>query len=399
MHLHLDCFVGISGDMTLAALIDLGVDPRAIEEGLAGMGRPFRLETRRVTKQGISSTALTVVVEEAVHVHEHDPAEEHHHHHHHHGLSYSECRHLLHHAELPPRAEARALAVLEAVGRAEAAVHGVEVEKIHFHELGGVDTLVDIGGACLALELLGVDSVSASPIPLSHGFVRCEHGLMPVPPPATAKLTEGLPVRPVDIEGETVTPTGAALIRGLASEVGPIPPMRVTRVAHGAGQKDFAPYPNVLRVLLGERDDDASRALVAELRTQIDDASGETLAYACERLLAEGALDVFTAPITMKKGRPAIALTVLAKPEDADRLAAVVLTETTAIGLRLTECRRMCLEREMRTVATPWGEVRVKFVRLPDGGERGAPEYEDCARLARQSGVPLLGVWRAALTG
>ncbi len=282
------------------------------------------------------------------------------------------------------------------MARAEASVHGVSLEEVHFHELGGVDTLVDICGACLALELLGVETISAGPLPMAHGFVRCEHGLMPVPPPAVAKLAEGMPVRAVDIEGETLTPTGAALIRGLAGEVGLVPPMHVDRIGHGAGGKDFSPYPNVLRLLLGRRDPAAPPCEVTEIVTQVDDISAEVLSYASERLREEGALDVFSTPVMMKKGRLATALTVLARPRDAERLAAVLLTETSSIGVRMHDCRRLCLPREIRTVETPFGAARVKVVRLPSGEERAVPEYEDCAQLAREAGVAIQEVFRAA---
>lgn len=405
MHLHIDCFVGISGDMMLGALIDLGADPTALEEGLRGLGDGFRLEVAEATKAGIRSTNVRVVLVESHPAHGHEepahlPAEEHGHdhghHHHHHGLSYGDCLEAIRVACLPPRVEARALAVLECLAQAEAAVHGVAVEKVHFHELGGVDTLVDLCGTALALEMLEVETISASPLPMAHGFVHCEHGMMPVPPPAVAKLAEGLPVRPVDIDGETVTPTGAAIVRALASELGPVPGLRVQRVAHGAGTKDFTPYPNVLRLFYGERDDAAPAHRVTEICTQIDDVSAEVLAFACDRLREEGALDVLTAPVMMKKGRLATALTVLCRPDDAERLASVLLTETSSIGVRMHECRRLCLPREIRLVTTPFGDVRVKVVLLPTGEERGAPEYEDCARLAREAHVPLLDVYRAA---
>jgi pyridinium-3,5-bisthiocarboxylic acid mononucleotide nickel chelatase len=406
VHLHIDCFVGISGDMMLGALVDLGVDPVALEEGLRGLGDGFGLQVADATKAGIRATHVRVELVGSHPAHDHDepehpPAEDHRHSHghdhHHHGLSYGDCVEAIGVACLAPRAQARALAILERLAQAEAAVHGVEVEKVHFHELGGVDTLVDLCGTALALEMLEVETISASPLPMAHGFIRCEHGMMPVPPPAVAKLAEGLPVRSVDIEGETVTPTGAAIVRALASSVGPMPALRVQRVGHGAGTKDFSPYPNVLRLLYAERDDAAPAHQVTEICTQIDDISAEVLAFACDRLREEGALDVLTAPVMMKKGRLATALTVLCRPDDAERMAALLLTETSSIGVRMHECRRLCLPREIRLATTPYGDVRMKVVLLPTGEERAAPEYEDCARLAREARVPILDVYRAAL--
>ncbi len=220
---------------------------------------------------------------------------------------------------------------------------------------------------------------------------------MPVPPPATAKIAEGMAVRPVDIEGETVTPTGAGLVKGLADAVGPIPAMRVERIGHGAGKKDFDPYPNVLRVRLGEADPAAPLRTVVEIKTQVDDCSPEALAYAMERTLEEGAVDAFATPVHMKKGRVGTALTVLEAPADVERLSALLMREPSTIGVRLTECRRTCLPRREEMIETPHGAVRVKVVTLPDGTERRTPEYDDCARLAREAGVPLTDVYAAAL--
>jgi len=385
--------------MTLAALIDLGADRAALERALSGLGEGIALEATDARKAGIRGTCVTVRTASDLpgDTHDHPVGEEHERHgNHHHGLSYMECGERIVAAGLPAGVTERSLAVLSTLGEAEAQVHGVPVERVHFHELGGVDTLVDVCGVCLALEMLGVESVSAGPVPIAHGWVKCSHGLMPVPPPAVAWLVQGLPVRPVDVEGETVTPTGAAIVKALADTVGDMPPMTVERIGHGAGRRDFDPYPNLLRVYLGERDDLASAPVVVEIKTQIDDCTAEVIAHASERLMDEGALDVFCTPVQMKKGRLGTAVTVVAKPGDAARLADVLMSETSTIGLRITECRRLCLAREMRTVATPYGEARVKVVRLPDGSERATPEYADCARLAAEAGVPLQDVMRAA---
>lgn len=401
-HLHIDCFIGISGDMTLAALIDLGADSGALERLLSGLGEGIALEVAEARKAGIAGTYLTVhtACDHPEDADDHAISEEHSHDEHsgerRRGLSYAECRERVLAAGLPDRVTERSLAVLAALGEAEAQAHGVALERVHFHELGGVDTLVDVCGVCLALDVLGVESVSAAPVPMSHGWVRCSHGLMPVPPPAVARLVQGLPVRPVDVEGETVTPTGAAIVKALANSVGEMPPMTVERIGHGAGKRDLDPYPNLLRLYLGERDELASAPVVVEIKTQIDDCTAEVIAYASERLMAEGALDVFSTPIQMKKGRLGTAVTVVARPGDAAHLADVLVSETSTIGLRMTECRRICLPREVHAVATPYGEVRVKVVRLPDGSERATPEYADCARVAAEAGVPVQDVMRAA---
>lgn len=392
-HLHIDCNVGISGDMMLGALLDLGIAPDTLREALRGLGDDFVLEVGQVRKCGLAAADLRVELANGRHhspEHDHDK-------YHHHGMSYAECRDRICAADFEPRALERSLAVLQVLGEAEAAAHGCLVEEIHFHELGGLDTLVDICGCAVALDMLEVGSVSAGPVPIAHGFIECAHGTMPVPPPAVAHIVQGLRVVPVDIAAETVTPTGAALIRALAETVGPMPAMRVERVGHGAGKLDLAPYPNILRLFLGERDTLAPAPVVWEIESQIDDCTPETIAHAAARLLEDGALDVFCYPVTMKKGRLGTAVTVLAAPGDTERLAYALMESTSSIGVRVHECRRLCLPREHRSVDTPYGPVSVKVVRLPDGTERAAPEYEDCARLAGEHQVQLQEIYTTAL--
>jgi len=419
-HLHIDCFVGISGDMTLAALIDLGVDPVALVEALSGLRHHIGIAPQRVVRSGIEGTGVVVTADDDAHSdhaphgfhdhehghHDHSHDHGHHHpndhphepaHHHHHGLSYSDCRAAILDAGLSDLATERSLAILRCVGEAEASVHGADLEAVHFHELGGVDTLIDICGVAVGLEMLGVESVSAGPIPLAHGWVQCAHGTMPVPPPAVAKLVEGLPTVAVDISGETVTPTGAAIIKGLAQSIGPMPAMRVERVGYGAGSKDFDPYPNLLRLFIGEVDALGSLPRVTEVCTQVDDCTPEVLAYAAQRLMDAGALDVYLSPVTMKKGRPGTSVTVIAPPSRAHELALILMAETSTIGVRVHECSRFCLSREASTVSTPFGPLRVKLILLPDGSHRVTPEYEDCAQIAAERGVPLREVYEAAL--
>lgn len=400
--------------MTLAALIDLGADPAAIVEALSGLRHHIGIAPQRVVRSGIEGTAVIVTADyDAPSDHPphgfHDPEHGHHDHshdhphgpahQHHHGLSYNDCRAAILDAGLSDLATERSLAILRCVGEAEASVHGADLEAVHFHELGGVDTLIDICGAAVGLEMLGVESVSAGPVPLAHGWVQCAHGTMPVPPPAVAKLVEGLPTVAVDISGETVTPTGAAILKGLAQTIGPMPAMRVERVGYGAGSKDFDPYPNLLRLFIGEVDALGSLPRVTEVCTQVDDCTPEVLAYAAQRLMDAGALDVYLAPVTMKKGRPGVSVTVIAPPSRAQELAQILMAETSTIGVRVRECARLCLPREAGTVSTPFGLLRVKWARLPDGSCRVTPEYEDCARVAAERGVPLREVYEAALAG
>jgi hypothetical protein len=404
-HLHFDCFIGISGDMTLAALIDLGVDAGELVSALSGLGHHIGIEPSTVSKSGIEATAVTVSAgDHSGHEHHgethgfhegHDQGDDHDHHHH--GLSYTECREAVLAAGLPERAMERSLSILRCIGESEAHVHGSTLDAVHFHELGGVDTLIDVCGTAVALEMLGVESISAAPIPLSSGFVKCAHGNMPVPPPAVAKMVEGLPVRPVDVSGETVTPTGAAIIKGLADPIGEMPAMTVERISHGAGGRDLDPYPNLLRLFLGTTSSYASLPRVTELTTQIDDSTPEIISHAAQRLMAAGALDVYLSPVTMKKGRSGVAITVVTAPAMAEEMGNLLMRETSTIGLRVQECRRMCLPREISQVETPFGGVEVKWVTLPDGSRRASPEYDDCARVADAKGVPLREVYETVV--
>ncbi len=282
------------------------------------------------------------------------------------------------------------------MAEAEAGIHGVPVESIHFHELGAVDTIVDVIGALLALERLGVTRVLASPVPLGRGMARSAHGPMPLPAPATVALLRGAKVVGVDHAVETVTPTAAALLAELVEEFGPIPPMQLTAVGYGAGTR-LTPEPNVLRVLLGESDDRGrGTETLVMLETNIDDMSPEVHGYVIERLFGAGALDAYLTPVLMKKGRPGVVISVLCRPEDAPRLRGLLFAETTTLGIRTSEVQRDCLPREVKTVDTPYGVIRIKVARWADGA-KAAPEYEDCRRAAEAQRVPLQRVYQAAM--
>ncbi|MBM3476569.1 MAG: nickel pincer cofactor biosynthesis protein LarC, partial [Armatimonadetes bacterium] len=338
----------------------------------------------KVTKQGISATQVTVSAAPGAEA----PGR----------LSYDELVAAIRAGGLSAQVTERSLAVLNAIAEAEAHVHGVALEAVHFHEIGGLDTLVDVTGAALALELLGIERVTSAAIPLSHGFIDCAHGKLPVPPPAVTELVKGVPTVPLDIEGETVTPTGAALAVTLAEGFGPPPPMTVERVGYGAGTSEWPDVPNVLRVLVGRvQPEQATEATeVVVLEANIDDMPGEHFALAMERCLEAGALDVWFTPIQMKKNRPAVLLSVLAEPEDAARIADAIFENTTTLGIRRSTMSRVCLPRRHETVETPYGPVRLKVAALPSGGETVSPEYEDCVEAARREGVPLRAVYAAA---
>lgn len=381
--IYLDCFSGISGDMTLGALIDLGLDFEALRAELAKLGlRGYEIRAEKVRRGGISATKFTVEVD---HRHPHERR----------GLS--EIFEIIDSADISERAKSRAKEIFDRLAEAEARVHGVPKEEVHFHEVGAVDSIVDVVGTALALDLLGVEKVFSSPIPLGRGFTRSAHGTIPVPAPATVELLRGAPVRGTDIEAELTTPTGAAIASTLASDFGPMPPMRIESVGYGAGSRELPQQPNVLRVVMGELCEEGLLTdVVTVLETNVDDMNPEMLGYLMERLFEAGALDVFFTPIQMKKNRPAVKVSVIARRGDEGRMAELMLSETSTIGVRMFEARRLKLPREVVEVDTPYGRVKVKVSRM---GEvvKIAPEYDSCKEAARKAGVPLRVVYEAAL--
>lgn len=382
---YFDCFSGASGDMLLGAMVDAGLSLAGLE---ADLGRlyvgGYRLAAERVTRHGLTGTQFRVLPTG-------DPADRP-------ARTLPAIERILGESELPERIRARSLAVFRRLAQVEASIHGTAVDQIHFHEIGAIDSLVDIVGLGCALQRLGIDAVYCSALPLGGGTVSTEHGLLPVPAPATlALLAEvGAPTVPGPGIGELVTPTGAALLTEYAAFERP--PMAIQAVGYGFGRKEFA-WPNALRVWLGER---ASAGLgtetdqVVELACNLDDATGQVLGYTMDRLLSEGALDVWFTPIQMKKNRPATLLSVLARPEDADRLALVLLRETPTLGVRSRALTRTKAGREVRLFDTPWGPVPVKLKMLDGEVVAGTPEYDACARLAAEAGVPIAAVMDAA---
>ncbi|MCX7597513.1 MAG: nickel pincer cofactor biosynthesis protein LarC [Armatimonadetes bacterium] len=392
---YVDLVCGISGDMFLGALIDAGAGLGGIRRLLSGLAPGlWDLKAERVKRGGIAATAVLVEAAEAERHHAHAGV---------HGRSYAELCDVLAQAALDEAIKADAAAMLRMLAEAEASIHGIAPDDVHFHEVGGLDTLVDLAGTVAALQLLGVDRVYASAIPWSHGQVRTAHGLLPVPAPATAKLLEGLPVRPLDVEGETVTPTGAVLLRHLAHSFGPPPVMTVAAVGYGAGSREFPGVPNVLRVVLGEATSHLSTGealvedAVVEISANLDDMPGELFEAAMEAAFAAGALDVWMTPIHMKHNRPAVMLSALAPSHLADAVAEAIFVNTTTLGVRRTLRTRTCLPREMATVETPYGAVRVKIGRLRGRVVTAQPEYRDCAELAHRSSVTVREVYAAAL--
>jgi uncharacterized protein (TIGR00299 family) protein len=386
--LHLDAFSGIAGNMFLAALLDLGLSRRALEEDLAGIDIEFGLRVRRVRRGALAARRVDVRVPQAKGRRGGAKA-------HAHGRRYLEIYRLLERSKLHADVRTRALAIFDALGRAEAKVHGIDLEAVHFHEVGAVDAIVDVAGAAIGLQRLGVARVTASPVPLGHGHVETAHGRLPLPAPATLELLRGIPTVPAHVPWETVTPTGAAILRTVVDEFRTLPAMVPAAVGIGAGDDREGPMPNVLRAILGRQGGPAWDRIV-QIETNLDDLVPEHFEYVMERLFEHGALDVSIQHIQMKKNRPGFLLRVLARPSDRHALAAVLFGESTAIGVRTSEADRLVLERESRRVETPYGRISVKVVRGAEGRVHVSAEYDDCKRAARRAGVPLRDVLRAA---
>jgi uncharacterized protein (TIGR00299 family) protein len=380
---YLDCVGGIAGDMTCAALLHAGAPEDALREVPVRLGLPdVELRVERTERHGIGALHLDVL----------DPHEGHH------DRSWPVIRAQLTEADLEAAVRSRALAVFERLAEVESSVHGVALDDVHFHEIGAVDTLIDVVGAVTLLARLGVTRVVCSPLPMGGGTTRAAHGVLPLPAPATAALLRGAPVFGVALEAELVTPTGAALAATLADEWGPLPAMTVHQVGYGAGTADFPERANLVRVVLGEASDsDAVRGEVVVLETNLDDLIGELVPDAAERCFAAGALDVWTAPVTMKKGRPGLVLSALARPVAQDAVARAMLEHTSALGVRVSRCSRYELEREVMTVAVSGRPVRVKLGRLEGRIVNVAPEHDDCAAVAAGSGAAVQSIWAAAL--
>jgi uncharacterized protein (TIGR00299 family) protein len=374
---HFDCFSGISGDMTLGALVDAGADLATIKSELRRLDlKGWQISAERVKRGALFGTHVKVETTEK---------------HHHRGLST--ILDLIDHAELAPRIKERASKIFRRLGEAEAKVHRVEIEKVHFHEVGAVDAIIDIVGSAIGFELLAIDEFSCSAFDVGAGTVNTAHGILPVPAPATAELLRGAPSFSSGVQCELVTPTGAAIATTLATHFAEMPPMKIESVGYGAGSTDLPDRPNVMRLLVGvatamEKGEQWDPPITV-IEANLDDMSPQIYGYFAEQALAAGALDVFSSPVQMKKNRPGLLVTLLAEPENLNRLIDLVFRETTTIGVRTHEVRRRTLKREIIAVETPIGEIRMKISRLNGTMLNAAPEYEDCQRLAAQKGIPL----------
>jgi len=391
MQLHLDTFSGIAGNMFLGALLDAGLPRRALTEDLAGLGVAHTLRVSKVRRGALAARYVTVGVPRARAKPRGGRAGHGHGAHRH----YADIRRLLDRARLAPAVRDRAQAIFASLAEAEAHVHGIPIERVHFHEVGAVDAIVDVTGAAIALERLGITSVTATPPALGHGTVETEHGRLPLPAPATLELLRGLPTVPADVPWETVTPTGAAILRTITDTFRPLPALTVEKVGHGAGDDRPGPMPNVLRAVLGRRSH-ARWDRVVGLECNLDDLVPEHFDYVMERLLAAGALDVSLSHVQTKKNRPGFLLRVLCRPADRAEVAGLLFAETTTLGVRVVEADRLVLPRSTRRVTTPFGRIRVKVAEGPEGQVRVSAEYDDCKRAAQRSGQPLAEIARVA---
>jgi pyridinium-3,5-bisthiocarboxylic acid mononucleotide nickel chelatase len=381
---YFDCFSGISGDMTLGALLDAGVPVDQLRGDLQGLNLPgWELSAEKVWKNGMAATYAKVRAQDTT-THR----------------SLSTILGLIEKSSLSDPVKNRASAIFQKLGEAEAAVHDVPLEKIHFHEIGGIDAIIDIVGACIGFSALGIDSFACAALNVGCGTAKMAHGVLPVPAPATARLLLGKPTYSNGIQKELVTPTGAAIVATLCSNFGPQPPMTVSAIGYGAGTADLEGQPNVLRLMVGEA---AEKRTVAEsgtirvLEANLDDMNPQIYGYFLEKALATGALDVFSTPVQMKKNRPGMLVTVLCKPEDESKFHEMFFAETTTLGVRTYTAERRVLAREWDTVLTAFGEVRIKVARLNGHIHQASPEFEDCRKLAEAKNVPLQRVMDEAM--
>jgi uncharacterized protein (TIGR00299 family) protein len=381
---YFDCFSGISGDMTLGALVDAGCSVEHLRTELRGLQvRGWELSAEKVWKNGMAATCVKVKTEDQ---------QKH--------RSLSAILEILKNSQLAVTVRERAAAIFQKLGEAEAHVHDVPLEKIHFHEVGAVDAIVDIVGACIGFQALGIERFACSPLNVGGGTAKMAHGVLPVPAPATAKLLQGKPTYSNGIQRELVTPTGAAIVATLCDSFGPQPAMTVSTIGYGAGAADLEGQPNVVRILIGEAAEKTVPGFdeeIAVIEANLDDMNPQIYGYFLEKALAAGALDVYTTPVQMKKNRPGTLLTVLCRPKDTNTLMSLIFAETTTFGARTYRAQRRVLPREWVNVTTSFGEVRIKVSRANGRILHAAPEYEDCRKLAVEKNTPLQQVISEAL--
>lgn len=383
---YFDCFSGISGDMFLGALVDLGVELKGIRKGLASLGiKGYKITSRRVKRNGIDGTKVDVVMDRSSKKH------------YHHSRSYTDIKKIIESSTLPEQVKLDSIEIFLRIGKAEAKVHRTTLNKIHFHEVGAVDSIVDIVGGALGMSLLNADRVYSSALNTGEGMVKCAHGTFPVPAPATLRLLHGIPCYSNGIKKELTTPTGAALIGYYAEEFRSLPNMVITDAGYGAGGHRLKDVPNLLRVMLGEMKDTPETRPIKIIECNIDDMNPEFYDHVMSELFRAGAADVFFTPTYMKKNRPGTLLSVLVPEECFDSAAQIVLAETSTFGIRHYEVNRTVLDREEKAVKTSFGKVRVKLGSVEGQILRISPEYEDCRKIALRKKIPLQDIYEEAL--
>jgi uncharacterized protein (TIGR00299 family) protein len=422
--LYLDCFAGASGDMFIGALLDCGLDFNFLKSELAKLNvEGYELSLERVDRSGISAAKFDVHLghsdghhHEHSHSHEHQHDHTHSHDHHHHDQphshehqnpnsheghrSLSTIKQMIAASALSETVKQRAQAIFQRIGEAESKIHGVPIETVHFHEVGAIDSILDIVGACVGLEALEIEQLVSSPLHVGSGTFTCAHGTYPVPGPAAAEILKGVPIYSKEIEGELVTPTGAAIIATLAAGFGNLPAMKVERAGYGAGTRTYPKFPNVLRAIIGQTEEaaDNTPTTVTVIEANIDDLNAQVFGHLMEKALEAGALDVFYTPVQMKKNRPGVLVTLLCRGEDRARMSDLIFHETTTLGVRYREERREVLRREHVTVETAYGAIRIKVARATDGHVVNyAPEFDDCRAAAERHQAPVRDVQVAAL--
>jgi len=383
--LYFDCFAGISGDMTVGALIDLGADEKELLQSLDSLHlHGYRIEIKKALKNGISGTDFNVIIEEE---HSHHS----HHHHHHHSRNFKDISNIINSSPLDSSVKELSLKIFHEIAAAESKIHAKSIDEIHFHEVGAIDSIVDIVASAVCLNMIKPDKIISSPLNLGEGTVECAHGIFPVPAPATAEILKGIPVYSSGIKKEMTTPTGAAIIKCIAEEFSSFPAMKIDSTGYGLGKRNLE-VPNVLRAVIGEMDYSEKKVMI---ETNIDDMSGELFSYILPKLLDAGALDVFITPVIMKKSRPGHVLSVLCESGKVDVLEEIIFTETTTFGTRRYEVERSELERSISKVKTSYGEISVKKGYMNGKSLKFSPEYEECAQAAQRYGVPVREVYNA----
>jgi pyridinium-3,5-bisthiocarboxylic acid mononucleotide nickel chelatase len=375
---YLDCFSGISGDMFVGALLDAGLPFSELQKALNTLPiEGYHLETRREERNHLFGTRFLVKMDKEQEMHR--------------GLG--DIRKIIQAGKLPRDVQEKSIRIFESLAREEAVIHECPIEEIHFHEVGAVDSILDIVGTVFGIHFLGIQALHVSALPLGSGFVDTEHGRIPVPAPATLALLKGLPVYGSGVPYELVTPTGAALVKGIAVSYGTLPPMVVDRVGYGVGSRSLSDRPNLVRLVVGRDQSAGHLETVLILEANLDDTNPEWLGFMMDRLFQAGALDVFFSAVQMKKNRPGTAVQVIARPETKDLLTEVLFSESTTLGVRLRFAERRVLERSTAEIDSPWGKLQVKKVRRPDGSDMLLPEFEACKRVAESHRVPLMEVY------